>query len=116
MVYILVFVIIRFDLIAPGMENGGQTRSIRDSILLILLLSKVRLYSYRLLLLIHGWCVSHAACNLTTFGVHVISIKIKIHSSCEIEEFVETHLCKLFVILRQRVFQVVSATPLGTTV
>ena len=27
-------------------------------------------------------------------------IKIKIHSSCEIEYFVETHLCKLCVILR----------------
>ena len=30
-------------------------------------------------------------------------IKIKIHSSCEIEYFVETHLCKLCVILRSRV-------------
>ena len=28
-------------------------------------------------------------------------IKIKIHSSCEIEDFVETHLCKLCVILRR---------------
>ena len=28
-----------------------------------------------------------------------IIIKIKIHSSCEIEDFVETHLCKLCVIL-----------------
>ena len=26
-------------------------------------------------------------------------IKIKIHSSCEIEYFVETHLCKLCIIL-----------------
>ena len=34
-------------------------------------------------------------------------IKIKIHSSCESEDFVETHLCKLFVILRSRVLQVV---------
>ena len=51
-------------------------------------------------------------------------IKIKIHSSgCEIEYFVETHLCKLCVILRSRVLRVVcphqgyrSATPLATTV
>ena len=36
-------------------------------------------------------------------------IKIKIHSSCEIEDFVETHLCKLCVILRWRVLRVVCA-------
>ena len=48
-------------------------------------------------------------------------IKIKIHSICEIEYFVETHLCKLCVILRSRVLRVVcphegyrSATPLAT--
>ena len=36
---------------------------------------------------------------------HVINIvQIKIHSSCEIEYFVETHICKLCVILRSRVF------------
>ena len=34
-------------------------------------------------------------------------IKIKIHSSCEIEDFVETHLFKLCVILRWRVLRVV---------
>ena len=34
-------------------------------------------------------------------------IKIKKHSSCEIEHFVETHLCKLCVILRSRVLRVV---------
>ena len=52
-----------------------------------------------------------------------IIIKIKIHSSCEIEYFVETHLCKLCVIIRSRVLRVVcpqqgyrSATPLATTV
>ena len=49
-------------------------------------------------------------------------IKINIHSSCEIEGFVETHLCKLCVILRSRVLRVVcphqgyrSATPVRTT-
>ena len=31
--------------------------------------------------------------------VHVYIKKIKIHSSCEIEDFVDTHLCKLCVIL-----------------
>ena len=36
-------------------------------------------------------------------------IKIKIHSSCEIEDFVETHLCKLCVILRPRVLLCVSS-------
>ena len=48
---------------------------------------------------------------------------MKIHSSCEIEDFVETHLCKLCVILRSRVLRVVcphegyrSATPLTTAV
>ena len=45
---------------------------------------------------------------------------MKIHSSCEIEYFVETHLCKLCVTLRSRVLRVVcphqgyrSATPLA---
>ena len=33
-------------------------------------------------------------------------IKIRIHSSCEIKYFVETHLCKLCVILRSRVLRV----------
>ena len=48
---------------------------------------------------------------------------MKIHSSCEIEDFVETHLRKLCVILRSRVLRDVrphkgyrSATPLTTTV
>ena len=29
----------------------------------------------------------------------MFNIKIKIHASCEIEYFVETHLCKLCVIM-----------------
>ena len=36
-----------------------------------------------------------------------IIIRIKIHSSCEIEDFVETHLRKLCVILRSRALRVV---------
>ena len=49
--------------------------------------------------------------------------KTHTHSGCEIEDFVETHLCELCVILRSRVLRVVcphegyrSATPLATTV
>ena len=38
---------------------------------------------------------------------NIYTIKIKIHSSCEIEYFVESHLCKLCVILRSRVLRVV---------
>ena len=37
-------------------------------------------------------------------------IKIKIHSSCEIEDFVETDLCKRCLILRSRVLRVVIPT------
>ena len=57
--------------------------------------------------------------------VLILIINIKMHSSCEIEYdyFVETHLCKLCVILRSSVLRVVypqyryrSATPLATTV
>ena len=43
--------------------------------------------------------------NKQRWYTHII--KIKIHSSCEIEYFVETHLCKLCVILRLRVLRVV---------
>ena len=56
-------------------------------------------------------------------GLAYYIIEIKIHSGCEIEDFVESHLCKLCVILRSRVLLGVcphygyrSATPLGTTV
>ena len=38
---------------------------------------------------------------------YITCTKIKIQSSCEIEDFVETHLCKLCVILRSRVLRVV---------
>ena len=38
-----------------------------------------------------------------------IIVKIKIHSSCEIEDSVEIHLCKLCVILRSRVLLGVSS-------
>ena len=34
------------------------------------------------------------------------NVKNEIHSSCEIEDFVETHLCKLCVILRSRALRV----------
>ena len=43
--------------------------------------------------------------------VHACLSNMKIHSSCEIEDFVETHLCKLCVILlRSRVVVVVVLT------
>ena len=41
---------------------------------------------------------------------HGYIIKIKIHSSCEIEYFVETHLCELCVILRSRVYRCQTVT------
>ena len=34
---------------------------------------------------------------------YILIINKKIHSSCKIEDFVETHVCKLCVILRSRV-------------
>ena len=40
-------------------------------------------------------------------SLQIYIIKIKIHSSCEIEDFVETHLFKLCVILRSRALRVV---------
>ena len=41
-------------------------------------------------------------------------IKIKIQSSCEIEDFVETHLCKLCVILRSRALRVICINECAT--
>ena len=53
----------------------------------------------------------------------IYTTKIKMHSSCEIEDIVESHVWKLCVKLRSRVIRVVclheayrSATPLATTV
>ena len=42
-------------------------------------------------------------CTSIQYQIQKYIIKIKMHSSCEIEDFVETHLCKLCVILRSRV-------------
>ena len=36
--------------------------------------------------------------------VHNILLSIKMLSSCEIEDFAETHICKLWVVLGSRVF------------
>ena len=46
----------------------------------------------------HSWSV---------FSFFMIYYKNKKHSSCEIEGFVETHLCQLCVILRSHVLRVV---------
>ena len=43
--------------------------------------------------------------RLSTPVVNIINIIV--HSSCDIEYFVEAHLCKLCVILRSRVLRVV---------
>ena len=40
--------------------------------------------------------------------MNIFTIKVNIHSSCEIEYLVETHLCKLCVILRLCVLLAVS--------
>ena len=50
-------------------------------------------------------------CNTPLLDSYLSNImKIKMHSSsCEIEDFVETHLCKLCVILRSRVLLCVSS-------
>ena len=50
-------------------------------------------------------CQLTSCCLVYIHSLYII--KIKIHSSCEIENFVETHLCKLCVILRSRVLWVV---------
>ena len=42
--------------------------------------------------------------------IYIYIIKMKIHSSCEIEDFVETHLCKLCVILRSRAYIYICTT------
>ena len=47
-------------------------------------------------------CNSGTTRNLAILSAPHI-IKIKIHPSCEMEDFVETHVCKLCVILRSRV-------------
>ena len=50
------------------------------------------------------------ACPVTTdltMRVNYLLQKMKLHSSCKIEDFVETHICKLCVILRSRVLRVV---------
>ena len=44
---------------------------------------------------------------LLLWHTYTYIIKNETHSSCEIEDFVETHLCKLCVILRSLVLRVV---------
>ena len=56
----------------------------------------------------HRWAFSYTKYDF--YSILEIIIKIKIHSSCDIEDFledfVETHLCKLCAILRSRVLVV----------
>ena len=65
---------------------------------------------------------THAAGRSEQSNLWYHVYKNEIHSSCEIEDFAETHLCKLCVILRSRMLLGVcphqgyrSATPLTTT-
>ena len=58
-----------------------------------------------------------------TRAITVYILKLIIHSSCELEDLVETHIRKLCVILRSRVSRVLSpqkgyksTTPFATTV
>ena len=51
--------------------------------------------------------VAMPAATSTREYIHVYITKLKLHSSCEIEDFVEAHLCKLCGILRSRVLRVV---------
>ena len=50
---------------------------------------------------------THVRLLVSTYEYLIYVIKIKIHSSCEIEDFVDTHISKLCVILRSRVLRVV---------
>ena len=52
----------------------------------------------------HEWGTDISAIALKLAGERILTI-IKIRSSCEMEDFVETHLCKLCVILRSRVYR-----------
>ena len=48
---------------------------------------------------------SHSRMEEALTSIYII--KIKIQSSCDIEDLIETHLCKLCVILRSRLLRVV---------
>ena len=68
-----------------------------------------------------GECYIYDQCY-QAWHYYKYTTKKNIRSSYEIEDFVETHLCKLYVILRSRVLLgvcphegYISATTLGTT-
>ena len=52
----------------------------------------------------------HPSCEIEDFvQTHLCKLCVifELHSSCEIEDFVQTHFCKLCVIFRSRVVRVV---------
>ena len=81
-------------------RNSGQYSSLQAALLVLVIY-----YIWVSFYLEVSYFLSTIMVSIVLFRINII--KIKIHSSCEIEDFVETHLCKLCVILRSRALRVV---------